>query len=634
MRTLFLLISLVIIALQAQAQTTLDQACGFDEHHAYLMKKDPDYRKRFLQQKAILDSIKRAPADIHRQQPPLYTIPVVVHVINLGEAVGYQSNISDQQIYEALDGLNERYANVNGKGTDIQLSFCLANRDPNGCPTSGINRVDGSVVPGYRENGVTWDGSCGVEEEAIKDLSKWPTWDYYNIWVVNNICGSIAGYAYYPNGNEYDGTIIEYTSMKYDVGVLAHEIGHGMNIKHTFDGDKEGCPANDDCLEDGDEICDTPPHRRNDCGSSNPCSSEGIWANTVKNWMSYCFPDFDEGRFTPDQRDRMHEALSVNPRASLLNSQGCSNDVNMQITSDDNIMCPNDSRILSAMPAGGTFVVASGSGYIQGNVLTVTGGTKLVVEYIINEESCSSSVYQEIPVKPVPIPNLKSDSDTLCVGQETILQGKPAGGDYTVISGPGEIDSNMLIAEDAGVITLLYERLFSGCVLRDTHVVSSFTLPYPEIVQLSENVLSANAEAGSIQWLRCDLDYEHVTGATDVDLQVTSSGSYAVESFIGTCRDTSDCVQVELTATHEEKENNSFQIYPNPVADVFYVSGFEMTEQVSVTLYDMRGKPVPVMINMEQGRYAVHVSSLASGVYVLQMDTAKSGRMVARIVRI
>ncbi|HZV44268.1 MAG TPA: M12 family metallo-peptidase, partial [Saprospiraceae bacterium] len=113
---------------------------------------------------------------------------------------------------------------------------------------------------------------------------KWPTWDYYNIWVVHDICGSIAGYAYYPNGGEYDGTVIDIVSMKYESGVLAHEIGHGFNLKHTFSGDDNNeCPINDDCLEDGDEICDTPPHRTNDCGTNNPCSSEGIWLNSKYN---------------------------------------------------------------------------------------------------------------------------------------------------------------------------------------------------------------------------------------------------------------------------------------------------------------------------------------------------------------
>jgi hypothetical protein len=71
--------------------------------------------------------------------------------------------------------------------------------------------------------------------------------------------------------------------------------------------------------------------------NGNPCSSEGIWANTLYNWMSYCFPSFQQGRFTADQRERMYEALSVNPRATLLTSPACSNEVNMQITSDASI---------------------------------------------------------------------------------------------------------------------------------------------------------------------------------------------------------------------------------------------------------------------------------------------------------
>jgi hypothetical protein len=130
----FLLIILVITPLQIQAQNNflepVEQSCGSDEHHDYLMKSDPAYKARYIQQKAILDSIKRAPHFQERQQPLVYTIPVVVHVIHLGEQIGSQSNLSDKQIHDAITGLNERYANVNGVGTDIEINFCLANRDP------------------------------------------------------------------------------------------------------------------------------------------------------------------------------------------------------------------------------------------------------------------------------------------------------------------------------------------------------------------------------------------------------------------------------------------------------------------------------------------------------------------------
>ena len=42
--------------------------------------------------------------------------------------------------------------------------------------------------------------------------------------------------------------------------ILAHELGHYLGLLHTFSG---GC-KNDDCLKDGDRVCDTPPDRSND----------------------------------------------------------------------------------------------------------------------------------------------------------------------------------------------------------------------------------------------------------------------------------------------------------------------------------------------------------------------------------
>ena len=639
MRILLLFISLVIIPLQTRAQTsftkTEEQNCGFDEHHAYLLKTDPAYKTRYIQQKAILDSIKRAPHFEERGLPPVYTIPVVVHIIHLGEQIGYRSNITDEQIYDAITGLNERYANVNGAGTDIEINFCLANKDPNGCPTSGIVRVDGSVVPGYRENGITWDGSCGVDEHAIKDLSKWPTWQYYNIWVVTDICGPIAGYAYYPNGDEYDGTVIDYVSMKYENGTLAHEIGHGLNLKHTFSGDDGNiCPVNDNCLEDGDEICDTPPHRTNDCGVNNPCSSEGIWLNSKNNWMSYCHPGADIGLFTEDQRTRMRDAMAVDPRAALLTSPACSNEVHMKITSDATIMCPFETRVLTAVPEGGYFVIANGSGYIQGNLLMPTGGTNIVVEYVIVQENCTSSLYQDIPVKLVPHTLLKSDEDSLCTGQTATLQGLPAGGNFSVISGPGVIDSNLLTTEGEGMISLMYEKSFLGCVSRDTHVVASYPLPVAGIELLASDVLTAVPDTGTFQWLRCDHNDEPVVGATDAIFQATSSGSYAVVLISGICRDTSDCIEVEATGTHEDHQSPELKIYPNPAKDILYMEGSLLQGEYNITVFDLRGRLVTTAYHQSKDKIEFDLTYLETGVYILQVEVKGIGRFMYRVVKV
>jgi len=134
--------------------------------------------------------------------------------------------------------------------------------------------------------------------------------------------------------------------------------------------------------------------------------------------------------------------------------------------------------------------------------------------------------------------------------------------------------------------------------------------------------------------VRCDLDYETVPGATEAIYQVSTSGSYAVVSVIGICRDTSDCIEVELTATHDNNVNDDIRIYPNPVKDVFYLDGNFNPKEVMVTITDMRGVPMDVKINLGQNRIEFNLSSLMAGVYVLHLDVKGKGRFVYRVVKL
>ncbi len=101
--------------------------------------------------------------------------------------------------------------------------------------------------------------------------------------------------------------------------VSAHEIGHYFNLNHTFNG---GC-KNDDCLLDGDQVCDTPPDDSpsfSDC-NTNSCNTDvpdKIDDNT--NYMDYtsCVPP----HFTVGQKDRMILGLEKG-RPELIISQGC-----------------------------------------------------------------------------------------------------------------------------------------------------------------------------------------------------------------------------------------------------------------------------------------------------------------------
>ena len=323
----------ILILFALTGFTTKSEAqenCGSSAHHDLKMQSDTAYKNGYF------ESIKNLRASIQQQSfqtlnassksHQIYTVPVVVHVLHLGEPIGAGTNISDAQIQAAVSGLNNRFRGVNGIGTDTEIEFCLASQNPDGCPTTGINRVNASAVPNYSAKGMSLYNGCGAADEVtLKDLSKWTSYYYYNIWVVNLIeCSTLtaSGFASPPTGTPYDGTVILASAMNALSNTLAHEVGHGFGLLHTFEEDNFGvqCPPNANCLLDGDEVCDTPPHKQADCGATNPCSATGNWDNSKNNYMSYCG---QQDRFTADQKTRLRASFIGFPRVLLLLSKGC-----------------------------------------------------------------------------------------------------------------------------------------------------------------------------------------------------------------------------------------------------------------------------------------------------------------------
>lgn len=329
MQRLFTLLGIFLFcsaALHAQ-----EKKCGTTERHKALMANDPAYAAAYAKMKLDwADHAKAAPAQrlIITGSDTVYEIPVVVHIVHTGQAVGTTLNPSDAQIIAMIDYVNGAYGatwpsypSPTAGGTRVPFKFVLAKRDPFCQPTTGIIRVDGSGVPGYTSNGISFNGSAGADDVDIKDLSRWPNTQYYNVWVVTGINGFAAGYAYYPGaGPAVDGTIMEAAYANAGSIVLPHELGHAMGLPHTFEGDDTGCPVNTDCNVDGDGICDTEPHEEGlSCSATvNPCTgaAPGPARNSFMSYSSGC-----QDRFSAGQRDKMIFSLK-NGRPSLMNSIG------------------------------------------------------------------------------------------------------------------------------------------------------------------------------------------------------------------------------------------------------------------------------------------------------------------------
>jgi hypothetical protein len=316
---------LIIIGLSICSSVLKSQSCGSDLLHNRMMNKS-DYRNIYEseQREIYIKTIHNDGIRSSRSNDfcgGIKTIPIVVHVMHLGETIGIGSNISDAQIQQGIAGLNNNWRNLSSTGIiDTEIQFEMAKRDPNGNSTNGIVRVNASSVPGYSSVGVTLDpASCpGPIDTDIKQLSFWPVNEYYNVWVINDICQNFAGFANYPFGGWYDGTMIKAEYMTYESKTLTHELGHAFNLAHTFNGDNGGanCPDDNDCLIDGDQVCDTPPHTINDCDDINDCSASGNWSYSRSNFMSYCFNN--PMLFTPGQKTRVQLASDGSIRSPLL----------------------------------------------------------------------------------------------------------------------------------------------------------------------------------------------------------------------------------------------------------------------------------------------------------------------------
>lgn len=303
-----------------------------------------------------------------RIQQTNYVIPVIVHILHNGDAVGSNENIPLEQVRKQIEILNDdfrgqgygysNYPAPNGwpQIANTGITFCLAKQTPNGSilVEEGVERIN-IITKGWKNPNIynTANALMAYFDDTIKQNSYWDPSRYLNIWIAdfntssgNN--GTLNGYAYFPQFTGLPGIppsaietentsgVVLRTKMfgdktfnfsePYNFGrTLTHEIGHYLGVRHIFNDQSQTLPCfnSDECndtprQEESTSGCPTFPYQDNSCIFYHPLN--GIM---FMNFMDYT-DDNCQYMFTPDQKDRMITTLTNGAfRWTLNNSPAC-----------------------------------------------------------------------------------------------------------------------------------------------------------------------------------------------------------------------------------------------------------------------------------------------------------------------
>ena len=231
-------------------------------------------------------------------------IPVAFHIIRYDS--GVTGNVTDQQINDQMDVLNDAYVSTN-------FQFVL----------HSIERIDNTA----------WSQlNAGTDDEvAMKRALAISPATTLNVYTGNNSAG-LLGWAYFPDsfpeGNYMHGVVLLYSTLpggskeSYDEGDTGtHEIGHYLGLYHTFE---NGCSA------PGDHIDDTPYEQSAAYGcptGRDTCPAPGL--DPIENFMDYSDDDC-MNHFTDDQSIRIDNMVELY-KPSLIS---CTSSDSLYVSSD------------------------------------------------------------------------------------------------------------------------------------------------------------------------------------------------------------------------------------------------------------------------------------------------------------
>jgi PKD repeat protein len=623
------------------------------------------------------------------QSNPNFIIPIVFHIIH-----DYGSeNISDAQVIDEVRILNNDYRKLNADTTairaafvgiacDAKIEFRLANKDPNGNCTNGIDRV--------------YSNQTYIGDDGSK-LNDWPRNKYLNVWVVKAISNGAAGYAYLPGtapSAATDGILI-LSSYIGSIGTgnpstsraLTHEIGHFLNLKHVW-----GNTNNPGVSCGDDNVTDTPITKGwTSCASSS--ASKVCNANIEENVQNYMEYSYCSNMFTVGQRTRMTAALNSGTgqrnqlwTAANLTATGVSLNGNPTVCAPKADFTPNVQVMICA---GGsvTFKDVSWNGHPTSWSWSFPGGTPST-----STDSIPVIQYNTPGIYAVTLTASNSQgSNTLTRPSHVIVSSTTAqysiwnytegfenaatfANDWTIINPAGSAWARTTTAAATGTASVKLSNSASSMGMTDYLITPSidmtaisgpvfnFKVAYAQRTSTDADNLrvytstncgqtwsqrysktgatlsTASATNSSFtptaaQWRTETVSLTPVLSATDlrIKFQFTSQGGNNI--YI-------DDINITATTGIDSPDIGiqQFGVFPNPAQDNTLISfSLDKSQKINVAIYDMTGREVMSVYdgNLDAGEHQFPVAAagtLGSGLYFVRLTNADGRSVTQKLV--
>lgn len=426
-----------------------------------------------------------------------------------------------------------------------------------------------SIGYGYIDESIYYNiddyGSSTTEFDALVQINNHP--NAINIYIVNDAL-------------DYDGSAIILSRVlviKRDwvqTYVLSHEVGHCLNLLHTFEGTKSGTPGcaenidGSNCSSCGDKVCDTPA----DAGTG----TSGGYTPDMNNIMSYYL---FTNHFTAGQAARMRSALN------------------------SSILQPVISESCAIPELTGTAVICNPAAPapLQQEIFTLINGGSSVTWNVSSNLQIISSNSTSVTVSPL----------------------------NDLVNGSGFIEAILpyeTLRKDVWIGKPILSANYD-CYNNPSHpmcgIICKTEFYHPD------NTIRLNVQ-GETEWEATKIgNFDYHIGGNTLYIQPYQAGTIGLilraKNVCGISEtlyfmfSVSNCKKMMLT------QQRYYKVYPNPSNDVVYI-GLADTEsqplaenQITGELYDLTGN-LKTNVQIENNQASFSVQGLNSGIYILNIN--------------